>query len=82
LQRAYKKTIAHTIGLIYTGPLVLRSKFFANFYTIKDRNQTVLQRSKPSSCTILIGEQPNPWDLFQPQEMIRLQSVRHYNASR
>jgi len=25
-----------------------------------DRNQTVLQRSKPSSCTILIGEQPNP----------------------
>jgi len=26
----------------------------------EDRNQTVLQRSKPSSCTALIGEQPNP----------------------
>jgi hypothetical protein len=33
-----------------------------------DRNQTVSQRSKPSSRTALIGEQPNPWSLFQPQD--------------
>jgi len=60
LQHAYKETIAHTIGLIYSGPLVLRSTFLTSFFSIKDRNQTVLQRSKPSSRTILIGEQPNP----------------------
>ena len=33
-----------------------------------DRNQTVSQRSKPSSRTALIGEQPNPWNLFQLQD--------------
>ena len=26
------------------------------------------KRSKPSSRTLLIGEQPNPWDLLQPQD--------------
>ncbi len=35
-----------------------------------DRIRTVSQRSKPSSCTALIGEQPNPWDLILPQEAI------------
>ena len=33
-------------------------KFF--FLTV-DRNQTTSRRSKPNSCTALIGEQPNPW---------------------
>ena len=28
------------------------------------------RRSKPSSRTILIGEQPNPWSLFQFQDMM------------
>jgi len=32
-----------------------------------DRIQTVLRRSKPNSRTTFIGEQPNPWDLLQPQ---------------
>ena len=27
-------------------------------------------RSEPSSRTILIGEQPNPWDLLQPRDMV------------
>ena len=48
------------MDLIYTSPLVLRSTLLVNLYSIKDRNQTVLQRSKPSSCTILTGEQPDP----------------------
>jgi len=26
------------------------------------------QRSEPSSRGFLIGEQPNPWDLLQPQD--------------
>src|SRR4029079_7196978 len=32
------------------------------------RSSTVSRRSKPSSRTALIGEQPNPWDLLQPQD--------------
>ena len=33
-----------------------------------DKDRTVLRRSEPSSRTALIGEQPNPWDLLQPQD--------------
>src|SRR5207344_2013125 len=33
-----------------------------------DRDQTVSRRSEPSSRAALIGEQPNPWDLLQPQD--------------
>src|SRR5437773_11868486 len=29
---------------------------------------TVSLRSKPSSRAALMGEQPNPWDLLQPQD--------------
>ncbi len=29
---------------------------------------TVSRRSEPSSRTALMGEQPNPWDLLQPQD--------------
>ena len=35
---------------------------------VADRDRTVSQRSKPSSRTALIGEQPNPWDRLQPQD--------------
>ena len=31
---------------------------------------SVSLRSKLNSGTIFIGEQPNPWDLLQPQDMI------------
>ena len=37
---------------------------------VVDRDRTVSQRSKPSSRTTLIGEQPNPWDLLQPQDVM------------
>jgi hypothetical protein len=33
-------------------------------------DQTVSQRSEPSSRTILTGEQPDPCELLQPQDMI------------
>ncbi|GKT29587.1 N-acetylmuramoyl-L-alanine amidase, partial [Aduncisulcus paluster] len=33
-------------------------------------DQTVSRRFKPSSRTTLIGEQPNPWDLLQPQDVM------------
>ena len=35
-----------------------------------DRDRTVSRRSKPSSRTALIGEQPNPWDRLQPQDVM------------
>ena len=28
------------------------------------------ERSEPSSRNFLIGEQPNPWDLLQPQDKL------------
>ena len=33
-----------------------------------DKDQTVLRRFEPSSRTSLTGEQPDPWDLLQPQD--------------
>src|SRR3954451_17900560 len=35
-----------------------------------DRDRTVSRRSEPSSRTTLISEQPNPWDLLQPQDVM------------
>ena len=35
-----------------------------------DRDQTVSRRSKPNSRTTLFGEQTNPWDLLQPQDVM------------
>ena len=32
-----------------------------------DRDRTVSRRSEPSSRATLMGEQPNPWNLLQPQ---------------
>jgi hypothetical protein len=50
------------------GPLVLRTDPLKYPAPTKDRDRTVSRRSKPSSRTALIGEQPNPWDLLQPQD--------------
>ena len=53
---------------VHFGPLVLKMTLL-NFPTpATDRDQTVSRRSEPSSRTALIGEQPNPWDLLQPQD--------------
>ena len=41
-----------------------------------DRDRTVLRRSEPSSRATLMGEQPNPWDLLQPQDV----TSRHRGA--
>ena len=53
---------------VHPGPLVLRTALL-NFLTlIADRDRTVSRRSEPSSRAALMGEQPNPWDLIQPQD--------------
>src|SRR4026208_1313072 len=53
---------------IHPGPLVLRTDSLKPAPPTPDRDQTVSRRFKPSSRTALIGEQPNPWDLLQPQD--------------
>ena len=55
---------------VHSGPLVLGTGPF-NFPTpTEDRDQTVSRRFKPSSRTTLNGEQPYPWDLLQPQDVM------------
>ena len=58
------------------GPLVLRSCPLNLLAPTTDRDRTVLRRSEPSSRATLIGEQPNPWDLLQPQDV----TSRHRGA--
>ena len=53
---------------VHPGPLVLGTAPLKNRTPTADRDRTVSRRSKPSSRTALIGEQPNPWDLLQPQD--------------
>ena len=50
------------------GPLVLGTAFLKSLTAASDRDRTVSRRSKPSSRTALMGEQPNPWDRLQPQD--------------
>jgi hypothetical protein len=50
------------------SPLVLEAVLLKSPTPMEDRDRPVSQRSKPSSRTALIGEQPNPWDLLQPQD--------------
>ena len=53
---------------VHSGPLVLGTAPLKYPAPTKDRDQTVSRRFKPSSRAALIGEQPNPWDLLQPQD--------------
>ena len=62
--------------LVQPGPLVLRSEPLKLPTPITDRDRTVSRRSEPSSRATLMGEQPNPWDLLQPQDV----TSRHRGA--
>src|ERR671923_472763 len=53
---------------VHPGPLVLGTASRKSPAPTTDRDRTVSRRSKPSSRTALMGEQPNPWDLLQPQD--------------
>src|SRR5258708_34455087 len=55
---------------VQPGPLVLRTAPLNSPTPTADRDRTVSLRSNPSSRTTLIGEQPNPWDLLQPQDVM------------
>ena len=53
---------------VHSGPLVLGIAPLKYLTPTTDRDRTVSRRSEPSSRAALIGEQPNPWDLLQPQD--------------
>ena len=64
---------------VHPGPLVLRTDSLNPAAPTPDRDRTVSRRSEPSSRTALIGEQPNPWDLLQPQDvMSRHRGAKHH----
>src|ERR1700739_2118493 len=63
---------------VHPGPLVLGTAPLNTPTPTADRDQTVSRRFEPSSRTTLIGEQPNPWDLLQPQDVMS----RHRGAKR
>ena len=61
---------------VRSGPLVLRAAPLKSPAPTADKDRTVLRRSEPSSRATLMGEQPNPWDLLQPQDV----TSRHRGA--
>ena len=61
---------------VHPGPLVLWAGLLRIPTSAEDRDQTVSRRSEPSSRATLMGEQPNPWDLLQPQDV----TSRHRGA--
>ena len=68
-QPANQRSVQH-------GPLVLVSEPLKYPTPTIDRDRTVSRRSEPSSRATLMGEQPNPWDLLQPQDV----TSRHRGA--
>ncbi|KAF1857764.1 hypothetical protein Lal_00041143 [Lupinus albus] len=65
---------------VHPGPLVLGTKPLKPPTPTADRDRTVSRRSEPSSRTTLIGEQPNPWDLLQPQDVMSRHRVKRAYA--
>ena len=63
---------------VHPGPLVLGADPLKSLAPTADRDRPVSRRSEPSSRIALMGEQPNPWDLIQPQDAMS----RHRGAER
>src|SRR6476659_9263429 len=69
------RQLAHQ-RFVRPGPLVLGAAPIKPPTPTEDRDRTVSRRSKPSSRASLTGEQPDPWDLLQPQD----ETSRHRGA--
>src|SRR3984957_5014801 len=54
--------------IVRPAPLVTGTGFLRVWRGGGERDRTVSGRSKPSWRAALRGEQPNPWDLLQPQD--------------
>jgi hypothetical protein len=64
---------------VQPNPLVLELNSLKTPPPTVGRDQPGSRRSEPSSRTALIGEQPNPWDLLQPQDaMSRHRGAKPY----
>src|ERR1700737_3534873 len=61
---------------VLPNPLVLGETLLKFPTPTADRDRPVSRRSKPSSRTAFIGEQPNPWDLLQPQDAMSRHRTR------
>src|SRR5210317_1772720 len=55
---------------VLPNPLVLGKHLLKIPAPTVDRDRPGSRRSEPSSRTTLIGEQPNPWDRLQPQDVM------------
>src|ERR1051325_11435749 len=55
---------------VHPGPLVLGTAPLNISTPTADRDRTVSRGSEPISPTTLNGEQPYPWDLLQPQDVM------------
>ncbi len=60
--------LAHQ-GSVRPNPLVLGSNPLKVATPTADRDRPGSRRSEPSSRATLMGEQPNPWDHIQPQDV-------------
>src|SRR6187551_1360437 len=69
------RQLAHQ-RFVHPGPLVLGVAPLRSLTPTADRDRTVSRRSKPISRASLTGEQPDPWDLLQPQD----ETSRHRGA--
>ena len=56
--------------IVRLGPLVLESAPPNAPTPTADTDPTVSRRFEPCSCATLTGEQPDPWDLLQPQDVM------------
>ena len=55
---------------VQLNPLVLKLNLLKFRTPTADRDRPVSRRSEPSSRTTFIGEQPNPWELLHPQDVM------------
>jgi hypothetical protein len=67
--------LAHQ-GYVLPNPLVLKKNPLKVAAPTTDRDRPGSRRSEPSSRATLMGEQPNPWDRLQPQDV----TSRHRGA--
>ena len=56
--------------VVLLNPLVLKKNLLKSRAPTVDRDRPVSRRSEPSSRTTFIGEQPNPWELLHPQDVM------------
>ena len=63
------RQLAHQRSVL-SNPLVLGKSLLSHPAPTPDRDRPVSRRSEPSSRTTFIGEQPNPWELLHPQDVM------------